>query len=179
VARVPFRSPEFLAYVHLTRTGPCVACGAAPWVELHHFGDDGGTGCKPSDALVVRLCRACHADGAIGRKLRALRRDGADALAADYLRDAAASLEAWAVHLAEQLAAHQADGCARDELVTWLAEYDGRDPAGAETWLLAWATRRRENALEGAAAALVEVEHAGAVEDARFVAARARRAWGL
>jgi hypothetical protein len=134
---------------------------------------------KPSDHLVVRLCRQCHAEPETGSKLRALRKNGHHGLAADYLRDAIASLSAWAVHLEEQTAAHRADGCARDELVSWLAEYDGRNLAAAEEWLLAWASRRRENALAGLAEAMQQIARTCGTPDARFIAARALRAWGI
>lgn len=172
---MPYRSKAFLSFVHTQRAGgPCVACGRAPWAELHHFGDDGGTGMKPSDALVVRLCRGCHASPYAGRKLRALQRDGQYELAASYLRDACASLEAWAEHLEAE---HTPDGCAREELVAWLADYDGRDPVAAEAWLLAWATRRRANALDGTIEALKELAQVTDGESSRFVAARALAAW--
>ncbi len=175
---MPYRSAAFLAFVHRIRAGgPCVACGRAPWTELHHCGDDGGVGMRPSDAIVVRLCRGCHASPYAGRKLRALLREGQYELAVAYLRDACASLEAWAADLEERLAAHRADGCAREELVSWLAEYDGRDPAAAEAWLLAWATRRRANAREGALEALAEIAAADSLPSARFVASRALAAW--
>lgn len=175
---MPHRSKAFLAFVHQTRQdGPCVACEARPWSELHHAGDDGGMALKPSDYMVARLCKTCHMDPVAGRKIRAMRRDGFHKLAADYLRDALESLSLWAAHLEAQLGEYQANGCARDELVTWLADYDGRDPAGAEAWLLAWAHRRHLNALEGLTEAMSEVVAADDLEGARFIANRALGAW--
>lgn len=176
--RVPHRSKNFLAFVHETRkVGPCVACGTRPWEQLHHFSDDGGMALKPSDYVVARICRECHMDPVAGRKIRAMRRDGFHKLAADYLRDAVESLSLWAAHLEAQLGEYQANGCARDELVTWLADYDGRDPAAAEAWLLAWAHRRHLNALDGMTEALAEVEKAKEIGSAQFIAERALMAW--
>jgi hypothetical protein len=175
---MPYRSKDFLAWVHAHRSGdPCVACGRALWAELHHFGDDGGLALKPSDALVVRLCRGCHSSPYAGRKLRALQRDGQHELVAAYIRDALASLEGYVGFLEAQQTDEAVDGCAREELVAWLAGYDGRDAVGAEAWLLAWATRRRANAQAGALEALAEVGAAEDLASARFIAARAIAAW--
>jgi len=175
---MPHRSKAFLAFVHTARRdGLCVACESRTWSQLHHFGSDGGAGLKPSDYLVVRLCRECHADSVSGRKILAMRRDGFDQMAADYLADAADSLSLWSAHLESRLAESEANGCARDELVTWLMDYDATDLAGAEAWLLAWAHRRHANALEGFCEALGEVVKADSLEGARFTADRALKAW--
>ena len=173
-----YRSKEFMAFVHDTRRGGrCIACDDRPWIQLHHFGDDGGVGLKPSDYVLVRLCKSCHHDPPTGRKLRAMRKAGDHDLAADYLRDAIQSLQMWTAHLESQVVEYKENGCARDELVEWLTDYDGLDLEAAEKWLLAWAHRRHLNALNGMAESLSEVLKAEDLESARFVASRAIEAW--
>lgn len=173
-----YRSKEFLAFVHAARRGGrCIACDDHPWTELHHCGDDGGVGLKPSDYMVVRLCEKCHHDPMLGRKLRAIRRADDHDLAADYLRDAVQSLMMWAAHVESHLVEYQDKGCARDELVEWLTDYDGQDLEAAEKWLLAWSHRRHLNALAGMSESLSEILKAEELEDAKFVALRGIEAW--
>ncbi|MDD5542843.1 MAG: hypothetical protein PHX83_06680 [Acidobacteriia bacterium] len=141
------------------------------------MGSDGGVGIKPSDYLVARICGECHRTTPFNLKLRSLIKGNHVDLAVSYLADAAESLSLWSAHLESRLAEFEANGCARDELVTWLMDYDGSDLAGAEAWLLAWAHRRHANALEGLCEALGEVVKADSLEGARFIADRALKAW--
>jgi len=176
---MPYRDKDFLAFVHTARRdGLCVACESRPWSQLHHCGSDGGVGLKPSDYLVARICGECHRTAPYNLKLRSLLKAHHEGLAATYLSDAADSLSLWSAHLESRLAEFEANGCARDELVTWLMDYDATDLAGAEAWLLAWAHRRHANALEGLCEALGEVTRATDLEGARFIADRALKAWG-
>jgi hypothetical protein len=55
----PYRSKAFMRFCHEYMSGPCALC-SNPWTDLHHFGNDGGKGMKPSDTMLVRLCRRCH-----------------------------------------------------------------------------------------------------------------------
>lgn len=71
----PYRSKRFLDFCHNeTPLISCCLCGVKPWSELHHFGDDGGQGLKPSDNEVARLCSRCHRDN--DHKRRALVKNG-------------------------------------------------------------------------------------------------------
>lgn len=72
----PFRSKRFLKFCHeeTEKTSCCMPRCNRIWSELHHFGDDGGKGMKPSDNEVARLCSLCHRDNDFKR--RALIKNG-------------------------------------------------------------------------------------------------------
>ena len=57
----PYRNKKLMDYAHKQlKNAMCCACKDKPWVELHHYGSDGGTGLKPSDHCVARVCLDCH-----------------------------------------------------------------------------------------------------------------------
>jgi hypothetical protein len=60
----PYRSKHFLKFCHesVPMTSCCLPGCSRPWSELHHWGDDGGLGMKPSDNEVARTCLQCHRD---------------------------------------------------------------------------------------------------------------------
>lgn len=64
--RPPYRSRKFLAFCH-KEGGLCCLCGSN-FEHLHHFGDDGGRGLKPSDNEVARVCGDCHRKNDFKRK---------------------------------------------------------------------------------------------------------------
>lgn len=97
----PFRSKALMAFVHEhLKPGPCAVCGQEPWTQLHHWGDDGGQGMKPSDHLLVRLCRDCATRYEL--KWKALVRDGKWALFHLFAADAFAILRAYVEHLEQR-----------------------------------------------------------------------------
>lgn len=91
----PYRSEEFMAFLHDRRDlvgEQCATCGSF-WKQLHHFGDNGGMGMKPSDLYLVKLCKTCADKYEV--KTRALRRDRRWKLLSVFLYDAMANVEAW------------------------------------------------------------------------------------
>lgn len=169
----PYRSPAFLHFCHeRMRPAPCCVCEDRPWLELHHFGDDGGKALKPSDNEVARLCVECH--DAYDLKRRGLIKSGFDAVLMAYERDALKLNRAYLEHLdgekRKSLPASRCDGCAHqcresgctallehveppvdcalDELNTWLfAEAPGLGLDEQRDWLLKWANRRSANVI--------------------------------
>ena len=196
----PYRSPAFLRFCHeRMRPAPCCVCEDKPWVELHHFGDDGGQALKPSDNEVARLCVGCHDDYDLKR--RGLLKSGFDAVLLAFERDALRLNRAYLEHLEAEkrkaLPASRCEGCAcrgddggcraaiehvepptdcaLDELNLWLAtEAPGLGPDEQRDWLLAWANRRSANVIEFLAEPMREIA-SGAEGSAAFVARRALR----
>jgi len=83
----PLRSKKLLRFAHdELRDTVCCICQEAPWTELHHFGDDGGRGLKPSDNEVARVCKACHMT--LDHKRRALVRRGEHEVLEAFQNDA-------------------------------------------------------------------------------------------
>jgi len=89
----PYRNPLFLNFCHVfMQPAECCVCGNRPWEDLHHFGDDGGMGMKPSDLEVARLCPACHEK--YPNKRRSLEKNHKEILA-KMDRDAGVLARAW------------------------------------------------------------------------------------
>lgn len=92
----PFRSKEFMSFLHSRRDlvgDLCPVCNRNPWVQLHHFGNDGGTGMKPSDLYLVRVCKTCADKYEI--KMRALLMGQKLELLTTFLEDAMHNVEEW------------------------------------------------------------------------------------
>lgn len=84
----PYRDKHFAVWAHSYAMGYCCVPGCNnPWLELHHFGDDGGKSLKPSDHLQARMCLWCHKKYDI--KMKALIRDGRHELLIAFFKDAA------------------------------------------------------------------------------------------
>jgi len=151
----------------------CCVCQEHPWASLHHFGDDGGKGMKPSDNEVARVCITCH--GKWDFKRRALIKS-CEPRALDVLEsfqnDALKLNRAYAEHLEStrsgRLPAKRCStcdycespkicraalphvepptDCVMEELNTALAEGLPADPMKAREWIIGWANRRSANA---------------------------------
>lgn len=96
----PFRSREFMAFLHERRDlvgESCAVCMNEYWSQLHHFGDDGGMGMKPSDLYVVRVCKECADRYEV--KGRALRLSGKWELLSIFLDDSMHNVETYLEHL--------------------------------------------------------------------------------
>jgi hypothetical protein len=91
----PYRSKAFLKFCH-ELGGRCALCGRQ-FEELHHFGNDGGKGLKPSDSQIVRLCRPCHMGNDF--KERSLLRSGKFEELISFQRDALELNRAYIEHL--------------------------------------------------------------------------------
>lgn len=93
----PYRSKAFMRFCHehMMPTRCCV-CGEQA-TELHHFGDDGGQGMKPSDNEIARLCNGCHQKH--GHKKRSLIRNMRYILLSEYQDDALELNRAYMKHL--------------------------------------------------------------------------------
>jgi hypothetical protein len=94
----PFRSKEFMRFLHSRRdiVGEGCALCDRQWVQLHHFGYDGGKGLKPSDLYLVRLCKICADKNEI--KMMALLRAGRYEELSLFLEDAIHNIECWLRH---------------------------------------------------------------------------------
>ena len=196
----PMRSPAFLRFCHEhMKPAPCCVCGERPWVELHHFGGDGGKAMKPSDNEVARTCIECH--DLYDLKRIGLIKSGYDSVLSAYERDALTLNRAYIEHLEsgkrKALPASRCDGCtfcardggcsarlehvepgadcALDELTLWLAtEGPGLGPDEQRDWLLKWANRRAANVIGFLEEPLRWIAEKGCGEDA-FIAWRALR----
>jgi hypothetical protein len=94
----PFRSAALMRFAHAHLTpAPCALCGERPWVQLHHWGHDGGLARKPGDHVLVRLCGECARAHEV--KWRALVRDERWDLFARFAADGFAILRAYVEHL--------------------------------------------------------------------------------
>jgi len=152
--RKPWRSPAFMKFCHERMRGAmCCTCGEKPWVQLHHWGDDGGMGLKPTDLKLARVCRKCH--DKYGYKERALMSprcglglETARLILSNFRRDAIKLLEAYVQYL-EGDEGQRHDDCSVDELNEWLAtEAHSVGPDKQRNWLLAWADRRAAEIVE-------------------------------
>ena len=137
----PYRSKMFMAFCHEhMKPAVCPVCKERPWMHLHHWGEDGGTGMKPNDQALVRLCRPCHED--YGMKVRALvRHDRMDLLRAFYL-DALKLNMAYVQHLEGK---RVTTGCAREALEVSLRDdlkWMRKPVEERVNWLMRWADRR-------------------------------------
>ena len=197
--RKPYRSSAFLSYCHEEmRPEPCCLCGERPWDQLHHFGDDGGQGMKPSDNEVARVCYECHPK--FDLKRRGLLKSGYHEVLMAFEKDALALNRAYIEFLEDkklgtlpasrcQACDHACHGggcdaryihveppadCALDELNLWLAtEGPGLGPDEQRDWLLKWANRRAANVIGFFEETMREIATGGAPESAAFVARRA------
>lgn len=164
----PARDKAFLQWAHRElRSGLCCLCHQRPWEQLHHFGDNGGMGLKPSDYLVCRVCRSCHDTYAFkGRRWSWTEQTERVIAMAHMQRDALVILEAYLLYqqqraddptiadLRRALAGGQAVGCAIEEFDQWWAtEGFLAAPADLRAWVLRWADRR--------AAAILDEFHEG------------------
>jgi hypothetical protein len=94
----PFRSKALMNFVHRhMKPAPCAVCEIRPWRSLHHFGFDGGQGMKPSDHMLVRLCRECAQRYEV--KWKAMFRDQKWALFNTFAKDAFRIVRAYIEHL--------------------------------------------------------------------------------
>lgn len=168
----PLRSKNFMSFAHNTKPAPCCVCREKPFVQLHHFGSDGGRGMKPSDYEVARLCHDCALKYEIKR--RGLINTGQYEILAAFQQDALELHDAWLRQLEEtrkeklparcNACEHCFDGncCAEhkhiepdtecaleelnEELYCGLLQVD--EPENARSWLLSWANRRNQNVLK-------------------------------
>lgn len=183
----PWRSAAYMRFCHQEmKPAPCCVCGERPWVALHHFGDDGGQGMKPSDSEVARVCMFCH--GKWDFKRRALIRSR-EPLALDVLEsyqdDALKLNRAYLAYLESQkvnsvlppapLVAEEE--CALEELNLWLVtDGPGLGPDQQRDWLLSWANRRAANVIGFLAEPMLEIATGcDSAESAVFVARQALR----
>jgi len=197
----PYRSKAFLRFCHeRTADVPCCLCNSRPWVQLHHFGDDGGRGLKPSDNEVARVCLDCHMEN--DQKRRALIKNGRDDVLLAFERDALILNREYMRFLEEQkrgkLPASRCGGCAMsdgsggcraeldhveppadcalEELNLWLVtEAAALGPDEQRDWLLAWSNRRSANVIEFLADPMREIAAESNDKSSRFVARRALR----
>ncbi len=199
------RSKEFMSYAHSTKPAPCCICREKPFVQLHHFGSDGGKGLKPSDYQVARLCHGCAIRWELKRN--ALVKNGYYEVLAAFQQDALELHEGWLRRLEDirnsqhglrcVVCKHFVDGqckamfshieppgdCAIEELEEALYSGELSEPTEARSWLVGWANRRAANVIEFLVEPLLEIAIKDASEDAfsecRFVAAQALKTAGI
>lgn len=91
----PFRSKEFMKFLHERRDlvgWGCTLC-SNQWSQLHHWGRDGGTGMKPSDLYLVKLCKTCADSNEI--KMTALVLAGYHSRLYEFFADSMHNVECW------------------------------------------------------------------------------------
>ena len=93
------RSKAFLEWAKRLG-GECCICGYPTAVDLHHYGDDGGMGLKPSDYWVCRVCRKCHRE-VQGKRMHHMVRVGRLGHYCYMLKDNLTLLEGWVVKVGE------------------------------------------------------------------------------
>jgi len=173
VAMKPARSRDFMRFAHGTKPHPCCVCKKKPFTQLHHFGDDGGMGMKPSDYQVARLCKSCADRWEIKR--RALIKNGYYEILSMFQKDALELHEGW-LRVVEDAAANNLSSrcgscaycdsgsccavldhvepdasCALDELSEAMAggdiDFPWMNPIEARDWMIEWSNRRSANVI--------------------------------
>lgn len=202
----PYRSRDLFRFVHQDMRGLCCVCRKSPWEELHHFGDDGGMGLKPSDNEIARLCRACHREHDFKRRALARRDEKNGTHVLEAMQADALEINRVYLERLERLGGgfprcatcefserdscsarlphvEPAEGCAMDELAEWLLEREGDlDVKQRAEWLREWSGRRSADALRFLSSVLQAVasrqEGKGVDAESRILAMKliARRA---
>jgi len=172
----PFRSKELLKFAHEEMSpAPCCVCRERQWTQLHHFGDDGGKGLKPSDNEVARTCQRCHQRYDF-KRLALIKKGTPEYLNVleSYQNDALKINRAYIEKLEKakllSLPASRCsecgqhvepiNGCALEKLNLWLAtEGPGLGPDEQRDWLLAWADRRAAEIVEAYLEGVEDEDH--------------------
>lgn len=143
----PYRTKMFMAFCHEEmKPAYCAVCTEEPWTQLHHFGDDGGTGMKPNDLEVVRVCKGCHDEYGY-KKLALILHKKVSATVSEWLlakfyEDALKLNMAYVQYLEGK---RERMGCAKKALEKSLMDHLKwtRKPVEERVrWLMEWADRR-------------------------------------
>lgn len=197
----PLRSKEFMAFAHSTKPALCCVCRERYFSHLHHFGNDGGMGMKPSDYMVARLCVECHR--AYDMKYNVLLRGGhADQLISMQM-DALELHDMWFRHLEDNRnkklmlrcrSCNHCDGgccnaklrhveppsdCALDALVEKLIEFCPNNVDEAKKWFIEWSNVRSSNVLGFSLESFSEILEASDVREMKFIASQAMKVAGV
>lgn len=190
-----------MSFAHSTAPAPCCICQEKPFVQLHHFGGNGGMSMKPSDYMVARLCMECHI--AYDMKEKTLLRNGHFDQLIAMQRDALQLHDLWFEKIEQQKAKklmlrcrsceHQENGeccatmvhmeppieCALDELVEQIFIMNPDNMDEAREWFIQWANKRSTNVLSFCMESLSEIVGCENHTEAKFLAAQALKVAGV